>query len=199
MPTIISHRYEVGDAVFFAGYTHHVRILQCPDCLGSQKWKVVTPVGDELEFSCPRCTGWQHDGRPLLAEYIPAIRPLTIGSVRIDTADEKTPITYMCRETGVGSGSVYEEGDLFESEAAATVKARLKCAAMDAQPQRVNAYNAATLAAASRFTNLHIEDAEKRRRKFQFQLEDAAKVVFDDSLSDEQVRSELKTILGVVE
>lgn len=199
MPTILSHRYEVGNAVFFAGYTHHVRTLQCPDCLDSKKWKAVTPAGDELEFSCPRCTGWQHDGRPLLAEYIPAIRPLTIGSVRIDTADEKTPITYMCRETGVGSGSVYEEGDLFESEAAATVKARLKCAVMDAQPQRVNAYNAATLAAVCRFTNLHIEEAEKRRRAYRFKLEDAAKAVFDDSLSDAELRAELKALLEVGE
>jgi enhancing lycopene biosynthesis protein 2 len=39
---------------------------------------------------------------------------LTIGSVRIDTNHE-SPIEYMCVETGVGSGSVWDERQLYAS------------------------------------------------------------------------------------
>ena len=36
---------------------------------------------------------------------------MTVGSVQIDTASDK-PTRYMCLETGIGSGALYEEDRL---------------------------------------------------------------------------------------
>jgi hypothetical protein len=43
----------------------------------------------------------------------------------------------MCRETGVGSGSVYNEDDLFETEEAATIAAQMKADEQNATVQWV--------------------------------------------------------------
>lgn len=47
---------------------------------------------------------------------VPCTEKLTIGSIRIDTNDIDKPVSYMCVETGVGSGSVYYESDLHLTE-----------------------------------------------------------------------------------
>jgi len=61
---------------------------------------------------------------------VPVVRQYTIGSVRHDSneRDGRSPTTYMCRETGIGSGSIYEEAKLFETEAAAMASAILMAA-----------------------------------------------------------------------
>ncbi len=79
---------------------------------------------------------------------VASARTLTIGSVRIDTAarDYSEPVEYMCVETGIGSGSVYRESHLFETESAALVAAeaenRIEQAKLDAMPsaQRATDY-----------------------------------------------------------
>ena len=122
-------KYSVGDAVFHAS-THTIKKRQpCPDCLGKGKWKATSPAGGEYEFSCPRCHAvyGSNDALSLeYAEYRGASRRLTVGSVRVDTNDEH-PVSYMCVETGVGSGSIYHEEDLFatsdEAQAAADATA----------------------------------------------------------------------------
>jgi len=62
------------------------------------------------------------------SEFAPSVEVLTIGSVRVDTHDIEHPVSYMCRETGVGSGQIHCEADLFhtreEAQAAAEAKAK---------------------------------------------------------------------------
>lgn len=131
---IIETKFSIGDVVYFATTTTEVKQHDCPDCLGTRKWKAVSPAGLEYEFPCPRCTGHYRSERRLTLQYTqfaPAVRPLTIGSVQANTyADDGN--RYMAQETGVGSGSLYYERDLFATEAEALQAATLKAAEANA-------------------------------------------------------------------
>jgi len=88
--------------------------VQCPDCLGTKEWRVLLPSGEEFQHDCRTCSrGYYSEGR--VAEYGDRgiVVERTIGSIRVDTADENRPVSYMCCETGVGSGTVYDEKNLF--------------------------------------------------------------------------------------
>ncbi|MBZ9894204.1 hypothetical protein LB545_07585 [Mesorhizobium sp. BR1-1-6] len=125
----ITTKYSVGDTVYRAGTTSERKRHPCPDCMGSHKWKAISPAGSEYEFSCPRCSAQYNSDRDLTLDYsayVPSVERLTIGSIQVNTAPMSydTGNRYMCLETGVGSGSVYNEKDLFETEEAATVAAQ---------------------------------------------------------------------------
>lgn len=121
---IIETKFSLGDVVYYASTTIERKQHPCPDCLGTKKWKAISPAGSEYEFSCPRC--WAHyspaDELSLdYSIYVPTSRRLTIGSVRTDSADKTS---YMCIETGVGSGNIYDEDRLFSTEDEALVAAQ---------------------------------------------------------------------------
>ena len=104
-------KFSIGDAVYHASTTTTKKQHPCPDCLGSRKWSATSPAGGSYQFGCPRCGGGYRSEDALSLDYtqfVPIVRKLTIGSVRVDTSDNR-PVSYMCRETGVGSGSVYAE------------------------------------------------------------------------------------------
>lgn len=149
-PNLPTPKYQIGQRVFRATETSAVEALPCPDCLGTKKWKVTTPGGTELEAPCLRC-GQGHSLRnvPSLEYRVcrALVTPLTIGSIQIDTnagargwgCDDL--VKYMCTETGVGSGSVYNERDLYETEAeaesAAAAGVSLKNSEAKAKPERI--------------------------------------------------------------
>lgn len=121
---VIETKYSIGDVVFFATTQTERRQHPCPDCLGTKKWKATSPAGGEYEFDCPRCRSGYHADHDLSLDYTifaPVTSRLTIGSVRTDSADKNS---YMCRETGVGSGSVYDEARLFSTETEAHAAAQ---------------------------------------------------------------------------
>ena len=107
-------KYKVGDVVYGAtSYKKSIEV-QCPDCLGKGVWCVKTPSGQESTIPCYTCERG-FDGCPgkiIQYQESPRIEKLTIGSVRIDT-NEEHPISYMCKETGVGSGTIHNEDKLF--------------------------------------------------------------------------------------
>lgn len=124
----LTTKYAVGDVVWRAATTTVRKRHDCPDCLGSGKWSAKSPAGGEFEFSCPRCSASYQSDRDLSLAYTahaPLVQRLTIGSIRVNThpGSHDSGNSYMCVETGVGSGSVYNESDLFETEAEALVAA----------------------------------------------------------------------------
>jgi hypothetical protein len=138
----ITTKYSVGDTVFRAGTVSSRKQHPCPDCLGSRKWKATSPAGTEYEFGCPRCAAAYNSDRDLQLDYqayVPSVEQLTIGSIQVNTAPFSYDAgnRYMCRETGVGSGSVYNEDDLFETEEAATIAAQMKADEQNATVQWV--------------------------------------------------------------
>lgn len=129
----LTTKYSVGDVVYRGFTTTERKQHPCPDCLGSRKWKAISPAGGEYEFRCPRCAASYTSNNDISLWYTastPAVECLTIGSVRVDTAPsfDREGTEYMCRETGIGSGSVYYESDLHETEEAARAAATAKAA-----------------------------------------------------------------------
>lgn len=147
VPDFPMPRYRKGDVVYRGWVDSTKRQHPCPDCLGTGKWSVTTPAGETHSMGCQRC-GNRYASRetPSLEyfEHVPSIRRLTIGSIRIETDrswDRADVVQYMCVETGVGSGSVYDERDLYPTEADAQAAAQIQCnvknAELAATPERI--------------------------------------------------------------
>ncbi len=125
---VIETQFSIGDVVYKAGITTVSKQHPCPDCKGSRKWTAISPAGGEYQFSCPRCSANFHGDDALSLRYAAheaTVQRLTIGSVRTDSSSGRGN-EYMCVETGIGSGSLYYEADLFETydEAEAVAKAK---------------------------------------------------------------------------
>lgn len=116
-PDLPTPKFKKGDTVFQYWIDSTTEKLACPDCLNTKTWKITLPSGEEHTVPCQRCENtWGHElPSTRITGWAPRVRKLTIGSVRINTNDAK-PISYMCRETGVGSGSVYYEHEFYTSE-----------------------------------------------------------------------------------
>ena len=125
---MLKPKFKEGDVVWGIKSFKKDKQIQCPDCKGKKAWEVKTPAGEEFTIPCYTCErGYQGCyGTITIWEASPQIIKLTIGSVRIDTNDER-PISYMCNETGVGSGTIHYEDCLSsnrtEALAIATKKA----------------------------------------------------------------------------
>ncbi len=118
---VIETKYSVGDTVYHAGTSTERKQHPCPDCKGERKWKAISPAGSEYAFSCPRCSASYNSHSDLCLVYtahVPAVRRLTIGSVQYNShpGSYDCGARYMCVETGVGGGSVYNEDRLFSTE-----------------------------------------------------------------------------------
>jgi len=145
LETVPQPKFKVGDTVFAVYTRQTIAQHPCPDCLGTKKWKVITKAGHEMECSCCRCDGWRSSDIPSLSytKHVPTVQKLTIGSVRVDTAPSYGDdyVSYMCQETGIGSGSVYYENKLFDNEEIAQKEADSRVAddqsKEDAQPHAI--------------------------------------------------------------
>lgn len=125
---IIETKFSIGDTVYLSRINTVIKQRDCPDCMGSKKWKATSPAGVEYDFTCPRCSSRYQSNNDLslkYSQYVPLSEKMTVGSVRTNSHEEKSP-TYMCIETGVGSGSVYAECDLFHTEEEALKDAKNK-------------------------------------------------------------------------
>jgi hypothetical protein len=135
-------KYSIGDKVWFASTTDVAKQHPCPDCKGTNRWQAIAPSGNEYSFGCPRCSARFQSNHELNLKYTAAtgtVQQLTIGSVRLNTEANSydSGTSYMCRETGVGSGSVYAEDKLFETEAEALVAAEAMAAEKNATAQYI--------------------------------------------------------------
>lgn len=127
---VIETKFSVGDAVWHAGTTTEAKQHPCPDCKGEKKWKVISPAGGEYTTACPRCSAFFNSDREMMLTYtahVASVRRLTIGSIQYNShpGSYDHGARYMCVETGVGGGSVYDEGRLFATEDEARVAAEL--------------------------------------------------------------------------
>jgi hypothetical protein len=202
LETIPQPKYKVGDTVFTVYTEQRTAQHDCPDCLGTQTWKVLTKAGGELECECQRCNGWNSRDIPSLSyiKYVPVVRKLTIGSVRADSAPTYGDdyVSYMCEETGIGSGSVYYESKLFINEDEARIVAEAQILALqndhDAKPEAIEK---------ARFSHIKLKDAVLDTAKdsiwnswyhIRALKEDIEEFISEGSLTEEQ-QSELESIL----
>ena len=118
-------KYSVGDIVFSADVKITSKPITCPDCLGTGKCVVVLATQEKIDVDCLICNRerWQNDvGMFAYNIFTPNVEKLTIGQVSFENNQGR----YMCVETGIGSGSVYNEIDLYDTEDKALEKAKLK-------------------------------------------------------------------------
>ena len=151
-------RFKVGDTVWMARADETHKTAPCPDCQGTGQWAALTAAGETIAVECPRCARYSRTKLPSLTRRIKtvSVQRLTIGSVRTrfdsDHPGLRDAISYMCIETGVGSGNVYHEGrddrGLYATEQEATeVSERVRVAEqaeLDQTPQALQAVHYAS-------------------------------------------------------
>lgn len=194
-------KYRTGETVYRASVSHETEMLPCPDCLGTRKWKVLTPAGAELTTDCVRCCSYGDiRGVPSLrrAVWKPQTRALTIGAIEIRAGyGDRDAVRYMAVETGVGTGSVYQERELHADEesarAAAAAEAEAKNAILDALPARIAQHH---------FFGLQITDAAIRAAsdavyngwyRLNYLVDDIKEKLTDESLSPADFRDEVSS------
>lgn len=129
----INTKFSIGDVVFFATTTVATKSHPCPDCLGKREWETTSPAGHKYTFACPRCSAPFLSNSDLSLQYnarVANVAKLTIGQVRIVTpqVSEYDKTQYMANETGIGSGTLYDEDKLFASETDAWLMAEYQAA-----------------------------------------------------------------------
>lgn len=164
---VIETAYDIGDTVYFATTAAETFAHQCPDCLGSREWVATSPAGGEYKVPCPRCsTSYQANDALNLkyVQHVASVRKLTVGSIQANTQPGAWDAgnRYMCVETGVGSGSVYSERDLFPTEEAARTAATAKAnvANLDATGWVAKLYDKRAKFADYQFKDAQIEAAK---------------------------------------
>lgn len=108
-------KYSLGDTVFGIRDMEARRKRSCPTC----DRKGTVRIGVE-EFTCPKCFGTsmsdEYSGRKSFVDETGRV-----GNVRFETTEEchcregepATVIQYMLNTTGVGSGQLWKEADLW--------------------------------------------------------------------------------------
>ena len=126
---ILETKYGLGDVVYPV-YSDTKRIrIPCTGCTTTGK----ISLDDGTEVCCPRCRGQGHKSEYGPIEYTVG-RELRIGQVRARATEGKYQSgsdepTYMCVESGIGSGAVHYERQLFPTREAAQAECdRLKAA-----------------------------------------------------------------------
>jgi hypothetical protein len=103
-------KFDIGSTVYVAGTQGAYTETECPTCLGTGRWRVALPSGEEFDVACEECSNHGVDRH---LTFVPEVCRLTIGSVRMDTHDRENPVSYMCEETGVGAGTIHHERHCF--------------------------------------------------------------------------------------
>lgn len=155
---VIETKFGIGDRVWVANWTPEQRQHPCPDCLGSRKWQARSPAGGVFEVECPRCSASYMSERDLSLVYIlfvPDPSQMTIGQVRgfSGTDDENS---YMCHETGIGSGNIWRESLLFATKEEAVAVAQAQC---DAKNSDANDWVAKQYDRTAKFSDYQLKDA----------------------------------------
>lgn len=122
----ITIKYGLGDRVYSAFHHSATRSEVCPDCLGTKNCVVTFAGGESYECGCVTCKRQLvSTGTILVDVQTPAVKTLTIGQVGYENGEGR----YMCKETGIGSGSVYYDSTLFSTYEEAFEEAKNKCKA----------------------------------------------------------------------
>lgn len=141
---MIQPKYELGQQVWVVDVQQIEHRDRCPDCLGEKYWPITTPGGDSFDLECPTCRyGYEVRGFLTRHEVVAVAKCLTVGSIRIDTASTDRAVEYMMHDTGVGSGRVYNEADVFLTEDDVQPRLKEKCAEQQADRDRREAYRIA--------------------------------------------------------
>lgn len=138
----IETKFDFGDTIYFIGQARRQTWIPCPLC--DENGEIVVINGNTRR--CPDCYGRRGKTEYGLHEWRISKGPVTIGQIRVDVRQEYRDGDvsdfdnfghqsgyheegYMCRETGIGTGSVYESDRCFATRA----EAEAECARRNAE------------------------------------------------------------------
>lgn len=192
--TTITTKFSIGDTVYRAATITKTKQHPCPDCLGSKKWKAISPDGGEYEFSCPRCGGGYLSHYDISLDYTvheATVYRMTIGSVRMDTQQDEPG--YMCVETGIGSGASYKESDFWFDKDDAFLAANILAAERNRDTKWIVEKFDATLEISDyKLEHAMIHKAGEIRRHWQRKLEILFEELDDPDNTAAQMRKAVK-------
>jgi hypothetical protein len=113
----LTTRYSHGDITWHRHVHLEGEVITCPLCGGTSRVHIAQ---SDREADCPEC-GYGSGHRAGLgrittgrAVHIATIEERTIGQIRVEWTEGQDPeISYMAWESGVGSGSLIPEKDLY--------------------------------------------------------------------------------------
>lgn len=109
----ITTKYSIGDKVWIGRTQWQDKSIVCPECVNGYI-KIQLKSGQESHAKCPVCYG---RGRYAVWDFYPSVEEFTIGSVGYDSASPpEEQFSYMCIETGVGTGSIWYEHNIFTTK-----------------------------------------------------------------------------------
>ena len=112
-------KYKIGQEVYVVSSTHDSKRVhrQCDVCNSTGKVKI---QGSDEKYICPYCHGLmdtEHYGyKYVIAYYGAKIGKIVTEEYAKKYKKHKSRITYMLEETGVGSGTIWNENRLFSTE-----------------------------------------------------------------------------------
>lgn len=115
----ITTTLDLGDKVRTIYTRHDVLALPCVFCRGQRQLRVNSPTGDDYAFAtCPRCEGRGEARLAMIPMWEVSPTVMTVGLIEArvtwDTDHRHALVErYMCEETGVGGGTIYEMAGLF--------------------------------------------------------------------------------------
>ena len=113
----LSTKYELGQTVWIVRKSTFRRLKKCDPCEASGK----VQIGSE-EFICPKCGGSsaypQYAGEKWWVDCSSRIGRITVEVYAAGYAPDYEPLSvkYMLEVTGVGSGTIWDEVDLYPTE-----------------------------------------------------------------------------------
>lgn len=110
-------KFDIGQKVWIVNSETFYKIIKCKLCTETGKMQ----IGEE-EFVCPKCKGQSaHSQYAGSRSYISYHSPSKIGKIEIEVYHDEyiheeqrgVHVKYMLEATGVGSGTVHSEEELF--------------------------------------------------------------------------------------
>jgi len=126
-PDLPPINFRIGQTVWQANSIWTGKATQCNVCDGNRNITVNVPKSDRaITLKCPNCYGTGIiDGA---YRYYPSVDRLTVVSIRVDTLDRNSKVSYMMDETSDrrGSGSIHYQKNLYATEQEAMAAAEKK-------------------------------------------------------------------------
>jgi len=105
---ILTSKYNIGDVIYEIASRSHRMDVECPECNGK------SANTSESWAKCQKCNNAGTVVKYSPRVWTPTQCVLTVGMIKCEVG-YKDKVEYMCNETGIGSGRLYNEEEIYSS------------------------------------------------------------------------------------
>lgn len=128
----IKTKYNLKQTVYSAYCENNPYSEPCSDCEGTGYWQLANKDKKVGCHTCNKESSWHNTpGKITKYKHFPRVLELTIGQVQA-TIGHGAQVRYMCKETGIGSGTLWPEKQLTDSYEIAKEAAKILSEAKNA-------------------------------------------------------------------